>query len=244
MKLFTTTIGDGPRTAALLHGASMTHDIWRDFGRILVDTYDLRLLLVDQRGHGQSPRSTAYAIEDYIADAVENLPTGLDFLIGQSLGGRVGAEASEALRPKRYIGLDPAFTVTKPYAVLLEHVAPHQARFPTWLLKAMGSPPKTAAPDTLDRIRAAWAKWDPSMMKQLVACRTPGFVPAPPAVPSTIVLASPSFCVSPERAEEFRAFGWDVRVKPGAIHDLHIQDPKGLALLLDDVLRTSDGAPA
>ncbi|HQH08225.1 MAG TPA: alpha/beta hydrolase, partial [Phycicoccus sp.] len=182
MKLFTTTIGDGPRTAALLHGASMTHDIWRDFGRILVDTYDLRLLLVDQRGHGQSPRSTAYAIEDYIADAVENLPTGLDFLIGQSLGGRVGAEASEALRPKRYIGLDPAFTVTKPYAVLLEHVAPHQARFPTWLLKAMGSPPKTAAPDTLDRIRAAWAKWDPSMMKQLVACRTPGFVPAPPAV--------------------------------------------------------------
>jgi hypothetical protein len=51
------------------------------------------------------------------------------------------------------------------------------------------------------------------------------------------VLADPSFVISPTMADEFRAAGWDVRLKPGGQHDLHLQDPRGVAEMLDDVLR-------
>jgi hypothetical protein len=38
-------------------------------------------------------------------------------------------------------------------------------------------------------------------------------------------------------AEELRAMGWDIRVKPGGEHDLHLQDPAGVIAMLDDILR-------
>jgi hypothetical protein len=37
-------------------------------------------------------------------------------------------------------------------------------------------------------------------------------------------------------AHALREFGWDVRVKPGAVHDLHVQDPEGAVDVLSDVL--------
>ena len=106
MKLFTRTVGSGSRSAALVHGASMSGDAWRDLTPYLLE-HDLTLTLVDQRGHGDSPRATSYRIEDFVGDLVETLPTGLDILMGQSLGGLTGAWASAELKPKRYIGVDP-----------------------------------------------------------------------------------------------------------------------------------------
>jgi pimeloyl-ACP methyl ester carboxylesterase len=237
VKLETWTWGDGPRTAALLHGASMGAEVWRDFGKTLVDQYDIRLILLDARGHGRSPRADHYRVSDFVADLIETLPADLDFVIGQSLGGVTGAWAMKDVRPKRFIGLDPAFTANAWSGFLLARVGPLQPKMPDWMLARLGSPVAGSAPDTLDRFRAMWASWDRSMMPELVkSARREPFVPVPPAVPSTMVLADPSFVVSPERAAEFRALGWDVRIKPGGQHDLHLQDPAGLADLLDDVL--------
>jgi len=238
MKLETWTQGDGPRTAALLHGASMGGDVWRDFGKILVEEYDIKLVLLDARGHGRSPRADSYQVKDFVADLVETLPVGLDFVIGQSLGGVTGAWAMSALLPKRFIGLDPAFAVNARSAWALEHLGPLQPKMPDWLLARLGAPVKGSAPDTLQRFRAMWANWDRSMMHDLVrsGVREP-FVAVPPAVPSTLVIADPSFVVSPKMADNLRALGWDVRIKPGGEHDLHLQDPAGLAELLEDVLR-------
>jgi pimeloyl-ACP methyl ester carboxylesterase len=64
----------------------------------------------------------------------------------------------------------------------------------------------------------------------------PAFVPQPPAVPSTLVLADHSIVVPEREAKQFLALGWDVRVLPGAPHDMHIQNPAGLAKIIDDVL--------
>jgi hypothetical protein len=36
---------------------------------------------------------------------------------------------------------------------------------------------------------------------------------------------------------ELTAAGWDVRVKPGGVHELHVQDPVGVIAMLDDVLK-------
>ena len=241
MKLKTWTVGGGPRTAALVHGASKAADVWRDFARILVDEYDIRVMLLDQRGHGQSPRASSYEVNDFGNDLVESLPTGLDFLIGQSLGGIAGAKACAQLRPKHFIALDPGFTLPAALTFMTYALAafgPFKKRVAEWTLNLPGAIPKGSAPDALERVRAMTRSWDMEMGIPLVrSARTQWFRVAPPAVPSTVVLAENSVTVPRKMAEELRAAGWDVRVKPGAAHDLHLQDPRGVVAMLDDVLR-------
>ncbi|MGH3263313.1 MAG: alpha/beta fold hydrolase [Trebonia sp.] len=237
MKLVIRTVGTGSRTAALVHGAMMNGEVWRDMAAVLLDRYDLTLLLVDQRGHGDSPRSEHYTAADFAADLVENLPGNLDFLIGQSLGGVSSAMACAAVRPKRFIGLDPAFAVTRRMSFVLRNIGPYVPQFPDRLLRAFDIPSPGSPPDTLARLRAMWAKWDPAMMHPLIdAGKREPYVIAPPAVPSTLLLAEKSFAVPPRTAEALRELGWDVRVKPGAAHDLHVQDPRGVVDLLADIL--------
>lgn len=237
MKLAVRTMGTGSRTAALVHGVSMSGEIWRDMAAVLLERYDLTLLVVDLRGHGDSPRSDRYTPADFAGDLAENLPSDLDFLIGQSLGGLSGAMASAALEPKRFIGLDPALAVTRRMGFVLRNIGPYLPQFPDWLLHAFGAPSPGSAPDTLARIRAMWANWDSAMMHALAdANKAAPYALAPPAVPSTLLLADKSFAVPPRTADALRELGWDVRVKPGAVHDLHVQDPEGVVDLLADVL--------
>jgi hypothetical protein len=177
-------------------------------------------------------------VEDFVADLVENLPSGLDFLMGQSLGGVSSAWAAPSLLPRRYIGLDPALTAGALTALALRVLGPLQTHLPDRVLSAIGMPPKGAAPDTMERVRAMWSKWDSSMMQQLVRSgRRAPFPVGPPAVPSTLILADPSLFVPPKMASELTALGWDIRVKPDGEHDLHLQDPRGVITMLDDVLR-------
>jgi pimeloyl-ACP methyl ester carboxylesterase len=238
VKLETRELGTGRRTAALVHGASMAGDVWRDFAQILIDDYDLSIVLVDLRGHGVSPRAQSYQVSDFVADLVDTLPTGLDFLMGQSLGGVSSAWASSSLQPRRYIGLDPAFTAGLFTALALRTLGRVQTRLPDRVLSAIGMPPKGAAPDTLERVHAMWANWDASMMSQLVSSgRRRPFPVGLPAVPSTLILADKSLFVPPQMVDELRSLGWDIRVKPGGEHDLHLQDPRGVITMLDDVLR-------
>jgi pimeloyl-ACP methyl ester carboxylesterase len=216
----------------------MAGDVWRDFAQILIDEYDLSIVLVDLRGHGESPPGDSYQVADFAADLVENLPAGLDFLVGQSLGGVSSAWACASLLPRRYIGLDPAFSAGLGTSLLLRFAGLFQTRLPDAVLSRLGMPPEGAAPDTMERVHAMWSKWDSSMMQKLVTSgrRTP-FPVGPPAVPSTLVLADPSSFVRPKIAAELSALGWDIRIKPGGEHDLHLQDPRGVITLLDDVLR-------
>ncbi|MET0898328.1 MAG: alpha/beta fold hydrolase [Mycobacterium sp.] len=235
MELATYSRGDGPRTAALVHGASESSTAWSDFADILVDRYDLRLILVDQRGHGRSPRGSSYHIADFVDDLVETLPPGLDFLVGQSLGGRSGALAAEAVKPAHFIGVDPAFTLPFGYGATMRVMAVIQSKLPRKTLRAIGI--RRTGPESIDRQMANWDAWDTRMLPYLAReGRSTAFRPQPPAVPSTIVLADPSFVVPRRAAQKFRSFGWDVRTLPGAPHDMHIQAPAALAAALDDIL--------
>ncbi len=243
MKLKTWTVGNGPRTAALVHGASKAADVWRDFARILVDEYDMTVMLLDLRGHGNSPRASSYEIDDFGNDLVESLPAGLDFLIGQSLGGIAGAKACPKLRPKHFIGLDPGFTLPASLAFMMRTMSllgPFKSRFAEWTLSLPGAIPEGSAPDALERVRAMTRAWDIDMIGPFLrSARHQWFRVAPPVVPSTLLLAENSVTVPRRMAAELSAAGWDVRVKPGAVHDLHLQDPRGAIALLDDVLRAT-----
>lgn len=238
MELSTRTLGSGTRSAALVHGASASSEIWRDFAAILVDSYDFTVTLVDLRGHGDSPRADRYRVSDFVGDLADTLPTGLDLLVGQSLGGRAGMLALPRLTPKRFIGLDPALFASTPARLALRYLSPVMPHLPDRVLRVMGVPPKGSAPDALDCRRSAWDAWDRSMMRDLVgSVKTEPFVLVAPVVPSTLLLADKSFVVSAEVAQQLRSLGWDVRVKTGSTHDLHLQDPAGVIAMLDDVLR-------
>jgi pimeloyl-ACP methyl ester carboxylesterase len=235
VRLHTRTVGSGSRSAALVHGASMSSEYWREFTPYLLE-HDLTLTLVDQRGHGDSPRAASYRIEEFADDLVDTLPVGLDLLIGQSLGGLTAAWAADRLRPKRYIGIDPALAMTPRSLQMVKWVGPLQKKLPRWVLERIAKPGPGSPPDTIDRTLEIWRKWDESSIRDVYRSYLARPFPAsPPPVPSTIVIPEGGFAVRPEFAEQLRAAGWDVRVMTGG-HDLHIENPSGLAEVLRDVL--------
>ena len=146
--------------------------------------------------------------------------------------------ATPQLMPKRFIGLDPALFASTPVRLALRYLSPVMPHLPNRVLRVVGVPPKGSAPDALECRRSAWDAWDRSMMGDLAgSVKTEPFPLVAPAVPSTLLLADKSLFVSPAVAEELRSLGWDVRVKPGSTHDLHLEDPAGVIAMLDDVLR-------
>lgn len=101
---FVHTGGDGPKFV-LLHGYT---DSWRSF-EPLFDLLgeDFRLLIPDQRGHGDSEAGTRYEIADFTRDAIEFIETvakGPVYLAGHSLGSIVAQRVAE-VRPDLVRGL-------------------------------------------------------------------------------------------------------------------------------------------
>ncbi len=91
--------GDTGPTVVLLHGYA---DSWRSFeGMVAPLSAEFRLILPDQRGHGDSDPGESYSVGDFVADAVlviEALAAAQVALLGHSLGGIV-AQRIAAARP-------------------------------------------------------------------------------------------------------------------------------------------------
>lgn len=215
MRLWTRRIGDGPKTAALVHGLSGSSETWFEFAPWIAGL-GYTVTLVDQRGHGNSPRAASYAASDLAGDLVDTLPAGMDVVLGHSLGGRALALAAERLRPGRAVYLDPGWCI--PPDLVLE--MPEGGAL-------IGAEEFLAAYDWLTRPMAetmarVLAQFDP------VAVRSPNvplpsMEPAPePVVPSLVVVPDPSMFVTRELQERLAAGGYEVRRVQGAEHELHM----------------------
>jgi len=89
MDLFYREVGDG-FPLVVLHGLYGSSDNWVSIAKQLGFKY--RVILVDQRNHGNSPHSQSHTYSD-LANDLYDLVRGLNFkefhLIGHSMGGRV-----------------------------------------------------------------------------------------------------------------------------------------------------------
>ncbi|HEX7171195.1 MAG TPA: alpha/beta fold hydrolase [Candidatus Limnocylindria bacterium] len=85
------------RTAVLVHGVTGWHRTWWRVGPALA-ARGWRVIAVDQRGHGHSPRIDRYTtVGEWAADlatAIERIGAPVDALIGHSLGAAVSAEVA------------------------------------------------------------------------------------------------------------------------------------------------------
>lgn len=229
MLLNTTAWGTGERTALLVHGIMSDARTWHRVGPLLADR-GYRVLAVDLRGHGRSPRAAAYSPELFADDLADTLPTGADLAIGHSLGGLSLLLAVDRLLPRRAVYADPAWSTADPEAAAdpavfaeFKHASRQQitALNPRW------------AEEDVDVELATLADWDPLTAHFLGGSPLGGFLPQRAEVPSLVALADPSFLIGPGEAEVLRGRGFEVRSVPGAGHTIHRDDLDGFMKALD-----------
>ncbi|OLT36292.1 hydrolase [Actinomadura sp. CNU-125] len=225
MKIKVHELGDGDRTAILIHGIMSSARTWVRFAPLLA-ARGYRVLMPDLRGHGASPHAAAYTADDFAGDLVESLPTGADVAIGHSLGGLSLSLAVNALRPARAVYSDPAWRLadTAPLAAFARRTKTMTRDD----IAAMS--PRWDAAD-VDAEHADFADWDVRIADTL-ATLAPR-VPARPLVPSLVQVADPSFLVSAELAAALRERGFEVRTVPGTGHCIHRDDLDGFTASLD-----------
>jgi len=235
MKLATREWGNGARTLAIVHGINGSAALWNTFATELVARHDLRVIAVDLRGHGASPRATSYLLDDFVGDLVDTVPHAPDILLGHSLGGRIVHSAVPLLQPGRAIYLDPGFTVTLPTFV---QRAPglNALLGRTLAISAPGVPLADRA--TKREATRRWHRW---MSRQIVLDMAAQPVPvAPPVVPSAVLVSHRSPLVPARYAEQLRGFGWRIHTLDRAKHDMYLLEPERTLDALDDFLRVAD----
>ncbi|MFF4605555.1 alpha/beta fold hydrolase [Streptomyces sp. NPDC001339] len=222
MQLYTREWGAGPRTAVLVHGIMSDHRTWRRVGPALAER-GYRVLAVDLRGHGRSPRGP-YGAELHAEDLVETLPAFPEVVIGHSLGGLVLSLAVERLQPRRAVYSDPAWSLGQGG----QPVDP--AVFVTFktATRAMvrGFNPRWDDVD-VDTELATIADWDPDTAHAMSAERLQDRTPEKPVVPSLVQIAGEGFLFSAEGAAELTGRGFEVRTVAGAGHTIHRDDFDG-----------------
>jgi pimeloyl-ACP methyl ester carboxylesterase len=223
--------GSGPKTAVLVHGLLADHRTWHAVTSHLAGR-GYRVLAVDLRGHGRSPRGD-YAAELFADDLVETLPCEADLAIGHSLGGLALLHAAERLRPRRVIYSDPSLQTDRPPPsqahTLLSYVNEAtvesiHADHPKWSSGDIEA--ELAGFALLDRACAAgihewWPVMPPAALRRAV-------------VPSLIQIAAESAAGYAGLTGPILAAGFDVEIIPGTGHCIHRDDP---AAFLDSVTR-------
>ncbi len=233
----------------LLHGLSGRRQTWDPVVEQLlpryVDSGQLQLLAVDQRGHGESSRAESvhgYDAVGYAADlaaVIEFLGAGPAAVVGHSLGGVVAAQLA-ATRPELLLGVfleDPplyegdrarreASPVAAFFPKLVAAVRDLQARNAPWEEYRPVALAMTSPGEVDDRCQALHA-WDPTTMEAAIeGVVWRGYDPAAPLrCPVSVVRADPDVgaVFEPGDVEPFLAANpdADVAMVPGASHNVH-----------------------
>ncbi|GAB3758721.1 alpha/beta fold hydrolase [Microlunatus parietis] len=227
--------GAGGRVAVLLHGLMGS---WRQYHRVGPALADLgyRALAVDLPGHGGSDPDPEATFETCVEALARSVPARPAVLIGQSIGGAIGALSLDALQPERAIYVDatvgaPGEDPVPADRLAGEDLAKERARLiDGWSQNKVNR--------TLDGLRARRPTWtDADRLAEEASARdfdVPTGVslvlefrsrPPAPVVPgrSLAVFADPGGSESERRrtrAAELRGFGVETMIIPDSDHSV------------------------
>lgn len=229
MRLHTHEWGSGDRVAALIHGIMSDHRTWRRVGPALAER-GYRVIAVDLRGHGKSPRGE-YGARIFADDLVDTLPTGMEVAIGHSLGGMALSLAVDRLRPRRAVYSDPAWPLGRTERPVDTSMFVEFKRASRSLIATFN--PRWEEAD-IDVELATLVDWDSHTALSLSGDRAVDHTPERPLVPSLVQVAGDGFLISDELRDELVERGFELRTVGGAGHNIHRDDFDAFMKSLDD----------
>ena len=229
---------DGP-AIVMLHGYS---DSWFSFSRViplLPDT--MRVIAIDQRGHGDSGRpADGYSMDDFARDVIQlmdALKIERSIVVGHSMGSFVGRRVA-ALAPGRVAGLvlvgagiradnEAVKSLRAPVDGLTDPVDPAFVR--EFQMSTIARPVPSAF---MERANSESHKLSAAVWKQVLTGILE-YKAAEPAIKSpTLVLGGDKDAIFPVADQEgvARAIsGASITLVPGVGHTLHWEDPERFA---------------
>lgn len=232
MQLAVRAIGEGPRTAVLVHGIMSDSHSWDGVSDDLVER-GFRVIAVDLAGHGDSPRARTYspaAWADDVIETIEPLLSGApDLVMGHSLGGLVASVVAERLAPRAVIYVDPAFDFPKGILGALFKLS--FAVMPPLKRRDLRRLNPKWTPSAIDTEFSAQQRWHRRTMLGLVDSKL--FVPpAKSDVPSLVVLAERSLLVTRDAAFRMLRMGMRVVRVKGAGHTVWRDEPERFTAII------------
>ncbi|HKW59767.1 MAG TPA: alpha/beta hydrolase [Candidatus Dormibacteraeota bacterium] len=224
-------MGDGPRTAVLVHGLLSDHGAWCRVAPAMV-ARGYHVVMPELRGHGLSPPGE-YLPDAWADDLVETLPTDVELAVGHSLGGMSLSLAVERLRPKLAAYVDPAWKMTAAQHKRYRPEFHEQLNWDASRLRA--AHPRWSDEDIAARV-ASMSRFDPRCIDGLLPGGGHDRMPRSCSVPSLVMLADPSDLVPPEDAAVLKNAGFDVRYVAASGHSIFRDDLSGFLAALDDWL--------
>jgi pimeloyl-ACP methyl ester carboxylesterase len=212
--------------ALLVHGVTSVGASWWRVADALAQE-GFCVVAPDLRGHGASPRTTSYLLEEMAADLIP-LGDRWDVVIGHSLGGPITSiAAARTMWTRRLVLVDPLFEApdedigdlaatvsaelrTDPEAIAAAHPGWHPEDV---AIKARGAAQCSAA--VVERCLFDNAPWDHAGLIQWVQA------------PVTLLGAEDGALLSRESGERLAASSPTVtfRFVPGTGHSIHRDDP-------------------
>jgi pimeloyl-ACP methyl ester carboxylesterase len=239
MKLRTQEWGTGDRVAVLIHGVMSDSNNWRKVGPALAEQ-GYRVIAMDLRGHGLSPRADEYSIDLMAQDVLESVPSSPELVIGHSLGGMIMARMVDRLQPARSVYVDPPFHRGKlPLRLRIMFALFTSGLMPISAQRIAKMNPRWDAEDVAAEVQS-FDRFDRRVMKAILKHPEWHAPPTTMGQPSLLMLADQSMAVFGPIRDDLAALGFEVRVVTGAGHTVNRDDFDGFMAALDGWVQPAD----